>query len=222
MRGVPMSHRQALQGLRMPDEQGRRRRMPVREGDRSDTDMRRLRPRIPVPVATASAPDAVAALPRIGDRRGRPLLRTTAIVTAADAEGTELMGWGGFTDPREQAAANEAAAKMAQARAAEDSRTEALATAIIEGFGLVADAIRAAAGAPAGPLGAAAMPRADDDECSCDETAKEWCPVHGDGTGCRREPVTYVDQIENVRQDAESAPRDDIDDLIDEQTAGGD
>lgn len=63
------------------------------------------------------------------------------------------MGWGGYEDPRERKAAEEAREKMEQAQALEDGRTEALCTAIVEGLGLVANAILVAAGKA--PLGAA-------------------------------------------------------------------
>jgi hypothetical protein len=56
------------------------------------------------------------------------------------------MGFGGYQDPMERAAAAEAARRAGEARALEDARTEALAAAITEGFGLVASAILAAAG----------------------------------------------------------------------------
>lgn len=56
------------------------------------------------------------------------------------------MGWSGYEDPREKKAADEAAQKMAEAQQLEDGRTEALCTAIVEGLGLVAHAILAAAG----------------------------------------------------------------------------
>jgi hypothetical protein len=79
------------------------------------------------------------------------------------------MAWGGFEDPAERKAAAEAA-DAANRRAAEsDARTEALATAIVEGFGLVASAILTAAGVngthfpiPAHPL--RAVPDPDEGE----------------------------------------------------------
>jgi hypothetical protein len=58
------------------------------------------------------------------------------------------MGFGGYQDPVERAAAAEAARRAGEARALEDARTEALAAAIVEGLGLVANAILAAAGLP--------------------------------------------------------------------------
>lgn len=60
------------------------------------------------------------------------------------------MGWGGFEDPAEAKAAAEAAEAMNRRAAESDARTEALATAIVEGFGLVAQAILAAAGMSSG------------------------------------------------------------------------
>lgn len=60
------------------------------------------------------------------------------------------MGFGGFVDPKERAAAEQAAEAIESARARADAHTEALATAIVEGFGLVANAILTASGrAPA-------------------------------------------------------------------------
>lgn len=109
------------------------------------------------------------------------------------------MGWGNFVDPREAAAAHEAAEAMAAQRAMDDDRTEALATAIIEGFGLVADAILRAAGMP--PLlmiDRPTQPSTPVDEASddVDSSPRAGAPV-------------YVDQVEKVHV------RDDIDDLLD-------
>jgi hypothetical protein len=56
------------------------------------------------------------------------------------------MGWGHYVDPQEAKAAAEASEKMEAARAEADGRTEVLATAILEGFAMVAAAIRDAAG----------------------------------------------------------------------------
>lgn len=72
------------------------------------------------------------------------------------------MGFGGYRDPIEAKAAREAAEKMAEQQQFEDSRTEALCTAIVEGFGLLAQAILAAAGKSAlglpGPGGEEDLP----------------------------------------------------------------
>lgn len=58
------------------------------------------------------------------------------------------MGWdnGRYQDPAEAKSAAEAAEAMERRAAEADARTEAMATAIVEGFGLVAQAILAAAG----------------------------------------------------------------------------
>jgi hypothetical protein len=56
------------------------------------------------------------------------------------------MGFGGFVDPKERAAAQEAAAAMEKQRALADAHTTALCEAIRDGFATLASAIVAAAG----------------------------------------------------------------------------
>lgn len=102
------------------------------------------------------------------------------------------MGWGGFTDPAEAAAAAEAAEKMEAARAEADGRTEALAAAILEGFAMLAAAIRAAAGITAPGLGEAY-------QGPLDGIASHWSPL----------------ATEDQDQDQPDLPADpDLDDLL--------
>lgn len=56
------------------------------------------------------------------------------------------MGFGGFEDPKERKAAQDAVAAMEAQRALADAQTQVLADAIREGFGMLASAVLTAAG----------------------------------------------------------------------------
>lgn len=123
------------------------------------------------------------------------------------------MGWGGFTDPAEQAAANEAAAKMEQARAEADGRTEALAAAILEGFAMLATAIRAAAGITAPGLG-------DIYQGQLDDVAARWPKLGTENANrpmCRCGDPTSPNtthRVDGPCYSVTAAPDPDLDDLL--------